>query len=485
MSALIALALLAGQAPAAERAEALAEAVLEGARYGRGTAGAIADAPWWPGFGDPGLDALMGTALGDNADLAAAWARVDQARARRLQAGSALLPQLSADLSISASPDDALGFGFIPSGLTDGSTPTVYNDYSAYFIGSAYLRASWNLDIWGRAALGTRAGALDALATEGDTQAQRIAVAEAVAGAWYDVVAGRQRLALVSEQLRLSEELLELLELRFEGGEATALDVLQQRQQLAGARLQLPAARAGLEGAIQRLAALTGQTPQALLEGLPDTAALPELPPPPATGTPADLLESRPDLRAASAAARAARDRRLSAALGYLPSLGLSAQVGYQGLDDTSTDTTEGWDTIDSWTVGATLSLPLFTGGRTTAALSEARAGELAALETLRSAILGAVQQVEGALSQDAALGEQRAAWEAQAEAARQSFEESRSRYIEGLTSYLTVLNALNVAQAAELNALQAHRDQLTARIALHSALGGGWATADRGEFQP
>ena len=479
MIALLMMTLAGSPAAAAEHPDDVADVALAGAAFSRGVHGPVSDAPWWPGLGDAALDALLNQAFVDNADLRAAWARVEQSRGRQLQALSALSPTVSFDASVTMSPTDSVGFGFnipeIPGGEDEGDDPEVY--YSS----NVFLKGQWVLDVFGKSAFSASASRYDALASEGNTQAQRLAVASQVAGAWYDVVAARERVDIVEDQLRLGEELLELVTLRYEGGEATALDVLQQRQQLSSAKVQLPAVRLQRESAEQRLALLTGRTPLELQSTLPADGALPELGDPPAVGTPDDLLANRPDLQASYASARAARSRRVSAALGYTPTVSLSGQVGQQGNYGIS-DPTDEWQTLDTWSVTGAISVPLFTGARTTGALKDARYGETAALETLRAAALGAVQEVEGSLLQDAQMAEQRAAWDENAEAARQSFEESRARYIEGLTTYVNVLNALNAAQAAELNALQAHRDQISARIQLHTALGGGWAMVGEGE---
>ena len=479
MIALMLMTLAGPPAAAAEHPDDVADAALDGASFSRGVQGPVSDEPWWPDLSDGSLNELLAMTFDDNADLRAAWARVEQSRGRQIQALSALSPTVSFDASITGAPTDTFGFGFdipeIPGQPEEEQPPEVY--YSS----TAFLKGQWVLDVFGKSAFSASASRYDVLASEGNTQAQRLAVASQVAGAWYDVVAARERLSIVESQLQLGEELLELVELRYEGGEATALDVLQQRQQLANSKVQLPAVRLQLESAEQRLALLTGRTPLELKTTLPEGGALPELGGPPAVGTPDDLLYNRPDLQAAWSTAKAARARRVSAALGYTPTVSVSGQIGQQGIVGLSEPYDE-WNTLDSWSVTGALSIPIFNGGRTTGALKDARYGETAALESLRAAALTAVQEVEGALLQDAQMSEQRAAWDENAAAARLSFEESRARYIEGLTTYVNVLNALNAAQAAELNALQAHRDQLSARIQLHTALGGGWAMVGEGE---
>jgi NodT family efflux transporter outer membrane factor (OMF) lipoprotein len=464
-------ALLAGPAGAADTPEEVAEGVLDAAAFTRGDPGPVSDRPWWETLDDPALRGLLGEALAENADLQVAWHQLEQARAGRLTGYSPLLPQASFDTSVTAAPLDTLGFQF-------GGLPTGGNtEYDVYYTGSAMLNASLGVDLWGRSFLGGRAASYDALASEGNLEARRAQVASSLAAAWYDVVTGRQRVAIVQAQLANSRALLELVELRYEGGESTGLDVLQQRQQLAATEAQLPATELALESAVQRLAVLLGQSPAAMSTALPGDSELPALPAAPAVGAPSDLLENRPDLRAAMAGAEASRARRKAAGRASLPTLSLSAQTGWQG--NLRLDGTDEWNTTENWGATAAVSVPLFRGLSTTGAYMQSTAGEAASLQSLRASALAAVQDVEGALLQEARLTTQLDAHRAAAEAARLTFEASRERYVEGLTTYVTVLNALNSAQSAELTALNTHRDLLGARIQLYTALGGGWTKAE------
>ena len=430
-----------------------------------GTDGEPSVEPWWVSFDDGSLDAVMDQGLAGNGDLGAAWERVDQARATAFGALAPQLPSLSVDVNANVAPIDSLGFQF--GGLPTAPGEEEDDEKVAYLNGSALLNAWIPLDFWGPQVQAYRAGRYEAEATAGDRDARAISLSVTVGGAYFDAVAAGAQVALIESQIAAQESLLELTELRYRETDTSGLDVLQQRQQLEATRALLPTARSLERTSRQRLAALLGLEGEGALPALP--AELAPLPAPPATGRPADLLSSRPDLRAADARWAAATARRHGAGLAFAPSLALTAQAGTQAIyfDEL--------DTQPLWGVGAALSIPIFQGAGRFAGLAETRAAEDGAARTLSQRVREAVQQVESARVTEEELDERLAALERQLEAAVAVAEESRARYAAGLTPYLTVLTAVNARQQAELTLLQARRERIDARIRLHEALGGRW----------
>ncbi len=444
--------------------------------FSAGAEGAVAAEPWWTALGDPRLEALIDEGLGGNGDVAAAWDRVAQADARAAQALAPLLPAASLDAGANVAPYDSLGFSF--GGFPEFELPEIpgvewpeeedeEEDPDVYWTGQVMFNVRVPVDLWGSAIPNHRAGRYDALASEGDAEAQALALTTRIAQAYYDVVAAQQQLAIVQRQLETNRALLEITELRFEQSDATALDVLQQRQQVAASEAQLPQARQILRTRAQQLAVLLGRPATDDL-GL-DLAELPELGALPPTGRPLDLVDNRPDLRAAAARLDAAHQRQDGAIRAFLPSLALTGQAGLQWNHFTEVDSQE------TWGAGVSLSLPVFEGTRRWHGVREAKAGQDAAVHQYNQLVLAAVQQVEGALVAEEEQRAQLTALRAQRDAAATAFEESRARYAAGLTSYLTVLVALTTAQQAELGVLDAERALIDTRIQLHESLGGRW----------
>ncbi len=420
---------------------------------------ALAAEPWWTTFDDPGLHEVMDRTLSGNLDLQGAWTRVDQAERRAKQVRAGLLPSVSLDASGAVIPTDSIGFG--------GGFPAT-TDKETYQSGSAMVNARVPLDLFGRQVKSWQAGRYDALAQAGNAQAQALALTTAAGETWYDLVASQLRLALVTEQLAVSQDLLELVELRYARGDGNALEVLQQRQQLAARETLVPAARIGVRTAEQRLAVLLGERP--VNPTLPQPpAALPGLPAGPVDP---DLGRTRPDLRAAADSHRAATALRQSTARGSLPTVALSGSAGWQAIriDDA--------ETLATWQVGAAISWPIFGGLGAWNSYQESRAQELGADLAWQRLLLTAEQEVLSARTIEGERLATLAAIQRRVQAAELLYTESRSRYVQGLSDYLTVLSALDARQQAQLDELQAQRDLLSARIQLHDAMGGTW-TAD------
>jgi len=431
--------------------------------YSQGAATTAPAAPWWDSFGDPGLSDAVSTGLAANPDIGALDALARSQRALAGQSLSAVLPGLSFDVQGQLAPTDTRVFGFGLDVPSAGDAPATYST------GSAKFNASLAVDLWGRGLTSWRASRLDALAAEGDRDATALVLSTTIGAAWFDIGAARQQLAVLQRQRQLVVDLLEVVRLRYDGGSASALDVLQQEQSLAAVDTQLPLMRAQLRLARQRLAVLLGADPSGALPEGPD--AMPSLPADPAVGSPADLLDQRPDVHAAAVRVDAAGARRSAALRNLLPTLALSGSWGWQYYYETE------WDTVQSWSAGAALSVPLFGGGSRQAGLKQAGAARTAAELQLESTLRSAVQEVEAGLTSQA---EQRARAEAaanQLQRAEQAWQLAADQYARGLADYLQVSSALSTLLSAELTDIQAQRDLLGARLQLHQALGGTWTS--------
>ncbi len=430
------------------------------AAYAVGAAGDAPSAPWWELEAPASLQRVIDEGLRGNLDAAAAAERVRQADALAQVALAPVLPRASFDASVSAAPLNTLGFQFggLPgSGDTDG----------LFYNASAQFNARIELDVFGRNVVGFQAALSDKVASRADLSGVLQTLAGRIANAWFDVGLQRARGRVLREQIDANTALLELVTLRYDRGEATAVDLLQQRQQVAALQAQLPAIDAGARIASQQLAVLLGRTPSNAPTDLPDD--VPTVGAPPALGSPEDLLTRRPDLRRASATVKAAWQRRMQRERAFLPTLSGSVNAGWQFFD--AGELREQF----AWGFGGAASLPIFDGGLSIGQLRQARAAERAAADTLGQTALTALQQVESAWLQDDAATLRLVAVEAQTEAARLAWEASAERYAQGVGDYLQALTTLAAWQSAQLTTLQARRDVLTARIALHEALGGPW----------
>ena len=456
-----------------------------GARYALGTA-ARADQPdaWWTTFDDPALDALVAEAIEGNHDLGGAQARVHQAQGISVQGLAPMLPTASFDLGLNGSPSANAANQVSPqltklledlaalAASVPGQPPDETDDEedpAVTWNGSALVNVGLNIDL-GRSAFAFRAAQLDAAAARGDRDGVARVLVQQVTAAWLDVRTARARIALIEQQIATNTVLLDITRRRFEGGDSRGLDVLQQQQQLAGTKALLPQAKQLLRLRTLQLAVLLGRDPSDPQLPEPTALVLPALPPPPGVGTPRDLVDLRPDVRAAQARFLSARARVASNALAFAPTFRLSANVGW-GLRWFNE-----WTSWETYGLGAAVSVPLFNGGQRHGAMRQANGAADAAAHSLSQAILTARSEVESALVREDTERGRLAALAEQVAASRVAYEESQRQYAGGGVNYLTVLTSLASLQVSELNHLSAQRDLLGARVDLHTALGTPWA---------
>ena len=409
---------------------------------------------WWRAFADPELDALVARALAGNLDLRAAWARLEQAQALWRASGAGWWPQVRADIGGSRARSVA-NMGPLGTKTVSG------NQYSL----SAAAR--YEVDLFGKVRSGRDAAAQDLRATRGDAEALAMSLVAQVAEAWFVLVELSSQRALLLEQVARDETQLELVDLRFQNGLATALGVYQQRQKLAGTRARLPEVEAGIRIARQRLALLTGSSDAAAIP-IPQ-GGLPAPPTLPAAGVPMDLLEQRPDVRAAQARVEAADHRIAVAVAERLPSLALDVSTGFRAASLAAL--------FESWvySILGGITAPLVDGGYRRAQVDRARAALEERVAAYGKVVLTALFEVEEALVRAHHQERYMARLAVQREAARVTLREARSRYLSGLSEYLPVLEALSALHALERAELAASRQLLSYRIQLARALGGAW----------
>ncbi|MFK7960283.1 MAG: efflux transporter outer membrane subunit [Phycisphaerales bacterium] len=413
---------------------------------------------WWRTFEDPDLDAAVEAALEANFDLRQAWSRLRQAAAAVVIAGSGRRPSIDgrAGASVSRSGDRAAEIPF------DGTPGNRWDESSNLGISLA-----WELDVWGRIASRQDAAALRAAATRAEASDTALLIVASVVDTWITVREQRALLALLEDQVATGRTLLELTELRFGTGAASSVGVLQQRGQVASTESALPVARAQLAAAEHRLAVLLGVPPGTLT--IEPEAGLPPLPPAPATGTPADLLVYRPDLRAALLQLDAADHDVAEAVADRLPRITLGLSYDFSGAS------LGGVLDRELGSIAANLIAPLADGGRRRAEVTRREAVVQQRLDAFGQAMLLALQDVEDALMRERHQRELLRRRAIQLELAAATLRETRSRYAGGQSPYTDVVIAVQNLQQLERQMLGERAALLRFRAELHRSLGGRW----------
>ena len=431
---------------------------------------------WWDQLDDPALSALIDLMRTENLDLQTAGARVAQARALAAQARSLRYPQV------------LLQGG----GSYAHTTSAVFGD-SDTLGASASVPVSYEIDWLQARGRDARAADLDGDAGALDLEAATITLAAQVAESYFALREAQARAGLLEAYVASNQTFLELIELRYQEGLNSAVDVLQQRQLVLSTQSQLTTARAGIRMAEQALAALLGPEALAPLREVA-AGALPAPPAVPNAGVPEALLQNRPDLRAAHRRVRAADLRVGTAVAARLPSFFLSGTLGYSysrtegqtyGATDANMDgVPDGFGLVErtstndgfNWNAGVQLQWSLFDGGRGRATVNLREAQLREAVLAYASKTRGAIAEVETALAREVGTRERFSATEEQTELSRQTVRSARDRFREGLIEYLQVLSATTSMQQAELNLLSLRRQLLSDRIQLYRALGGAWS---------
>lgn len=419
-------------------------------------ADAFARGEWWKLFADSALDDLIARSLAANQDLRAAAARVEQARASAGIARSNYWPQLAADGSIIRQRSSATTDNVAPDTLT-----TTYR---------APLVASWEIDLFGRVRHLNASARAEAEATAANFESVRLALTTEVAATYFSLRALDHELALVGDSVGLRRRARELAQARFTSGSAAELDVARADTELASTEAEL-AALTNRRAAVQNaLAVLVGASAPGF--DLPPREAQPAATPPVVPpGLPAALLERRPDIAAAERALAAAHARIGVAKAAFFPAISLTGGAGYAsaGID--------GLFKADSriWSIGPSLYLPIFQGGRNRANLERSRAAHDEAVAVFRQQVLRAFREVQDALTATRLLAAQDLAQERALAAARRAAGLAQTRYSAGLVSFLEVIDAQRTSLAIERASAQLNALRLNTSVALIKALGGGW----------
>jgi len=407
---------------------------------------------WWEEFNDIDLNVLVKEALSDNLTLKEIWSRLVQARALAVQAGAALYPDLTG----------TAGADYARQRTDTGSAKTTSTeDYSLGVV------SSYELDLWGRIRAERESALLEVTAAREDLNTAAMTLAAEVANRWVNIISQRKQKRLLERQLRTNLTLLELIELRFRMSMVSALDVYQQKQVVENVKAEIPLVEAEEQLLLHELALLLGKPTGTSLkisrEDFPEPTEIP------ATGLPADLLSSRPDLRRAGMRLQAADWQVAAARANRLPAIRLTATAQY-GKGDMDV-------LFDNWllSLAGNLTAPIFDGGRRAAEVDRRQAFADENLSAYRQAVLTAIKEVEDALVSEVKQREHIKALENVLVTARRALEEAGIRYRNGLTDYLPVLTQLLAVQNLERNLIRQRAILLNSRVSLYRSLGGTW----------
>jgi NodT family efflux transporter outer membrane factor (OMF) lipoprotein len=406
------------------------------------------DQQWWKHFRDPVLDRLVSEAFANNRTLAIAKARVDEARASRTIARSALFPDVEAV------------------GTASRANQGILTLNRAINTSEVDLQASWELDLFGRNQARTAQATAILQSEEAASQAARVELLAEVARNYFDLRNYEQQIALTRTNLDLQQKTFELTNTQFQAGFASNFDLQRAAAQVSTTAALIPALQASYDAARNRLNVLLGHAP-GTLDALLKTPAVPR--PLDATilvAAPARVLEARPDVHVAERGFAASISAKQTATAQLFPDISLTALFGVQG--GTGFGGTP-------WSIGSSLVQPVLNFGRIEAQIDVADAQQKESFLNYQQTVLTALEDMENALSRYQQETMRYSSLMTSVEQNRKAADLAQQQYIGGFTSLLDVLVAQRDLLTAESSQADSDANVRKNLVSVYTAAGGGW----------
>ncbi|NLT24902.1 MAG: efflux transporter outer membrane subunit [Syntrophorhabdus sp.] len=416
---------------------------------------------WWTIFGDETLNDLQRRAIGANQNLLEAIARVDENRANLRLAKADRYPSLNLNSSVERSRYSAHGS---QGNIAAGDLAQLEEDYFR-----ASLDAGYELDLWGRVKRSIQSAQARADAIEAARDTIMLNLTADLADNYFRLRSLDSEIEILQRALLLRKNALAVNQTRLDHGLALPADVSRAENEHANVQSDLSNARRRRGLYENALALLCGETASSFaIEPRSDSLAPPPKIP---AGLPSQLLLRRPDIVEAerTAAGRCAEIGVAKAA--FLPTIKLTGAAGLESIELRDLFTWDG----RLWSIGPSVSLPIFSGGRNRANLKAAEARYKQAVAAYRQGVLAAFRDVENALVNIREYSVQESALLRAKGAAKRTSDYFRQRLHGGMIGYLDVVDAERTLLQAERSVVQNLASRNIATVQLIKALGGGW----------
>jgi len=424
---------------------------------------------WWEVFNDETLNSLEATAVLNNPNLFAALDRVAEARAVVGVDRAALYPQINLLPSYSNTGELIklyIPTGLFPSTFTQANLNTPFRVHELIY--NLPFTMSYELDLWGRLSGQYDSAILSAEAQQEDFNTSLLTLTADVATSYFQIRSFDRQVLVLQENIEELRKYLDLTLSRFNRGLANKLDVVSAQQQLTDEEAickDIARQRALQENA---LAILVGVPPSELCIG-----ANPLYDPPPQIpgGIPSEVLFQRPDIAAAERNMASEHALISVAYASFFPAIQLTGTFGF--LSPTLKDFLQ-WKS-HLWILGANAAQSIFDAGRNQWNLDLAYANFNEALHEYKDQVLIALREVEDALANLEWLYTEYQSYWLSSQSAKERLSLTLRRYVQGLASYLEVIDSRRTALQAELNEVNVLGERYISTVQLIKAMGGSW----------
>jgi NodT family efflux transporter outer membrane factor (OMF) lipoprotein len=410
--------------------------------------------PWWQVYHDPELDRLEAMVDISNQTVKQYEAQYRNAVALVAEARASLFPTVAVTPSITQSGG----------GASRGGARTSSGGTSLSASGSV----SWDLDIWGRVRRQIESNEDAVTVSAADLANARLSAQATLATDYFDLRASDALADLLTDTAANYRRALDIARNQYNAGTSSNADVVTAEAQLQSTEATLAGVGVQRQQYEHAIAMLTGHAPSDLT--ITKTSLAVDVPVAPA-GVPSALLERRPDIAAAERQVAANNALIGVAQAAFYPDLTLSASGGLAG-----TTLANLFNISNSvWSLGASATETLFSGGGRTAAVDAARATYDASVANYRQTVLTGFQQVEDQLSNLRILEQQAKAQATAVDSAKRAVDITLNTYRAGTVAYTSVITEQTLLLSDQQSALSIQQSRLLASVALIEALGGGW----------
>ena len=417
---------------------------------------------WWQHFNDPILDQFIQKADTDNFDLKIATARLSEARAARATASSNFLPTVNIIGSDERQANRIAFPGNIP-GLTKP-----FNTFQAGF------DASWEPDVFGGKRRAYESSSAEFESAEASRDAARVSLLAEVARTYVDIRQYQAQLTITTETISAEQKTVSIVNERYRTGNSAQLDLNQAKAQLEQVQTQLPYYQNLLAQAEYSMDVLLGEQPGYTHKITEAKIAVPVSDKEMVLAAPADVIANRRDVRMAERDLASATAQQGVAVAQFFPDISLSGFVGLLNVD--AGHLLESGS--KSWSGGGNILLPILNYGKLSANLDAADAKQQEALATYQRSIISALSDVAKAVTAYTKQEEYRQALLKTVKDNRAVASIAHTRYREGLSSFIDVLDAERTLYASESQLVQSNAQATQNLIAVYKSLGGGWKQA-------
>jgi NodT family efflux transporter outer membrane factor (OMF) lipoprotein len=428
------------------------------------------DPNWWTIFNDPVLTNLESRVAEANLDVRTAAIRIAESRYQRGVTAAGELPSINGDSKYQRELYSKNGLISLLTPLLGpaGSSGISIQPVNEYTVG---LDMSWELDLWGRVRRQVEAADAQVEQAEDRRRDALVSSLAELARNYIQLRGTQEQIRIAENNLKVDREILQLTQQLQQKGVRSGLDAENAAAQVEGVRALLPSLRQQEIQYLNAIALLLDLPPTSLNAPLASPRAIPRLPRNVPLGIPSELARRRPDIREAEDQLHTATANIGVAIASFYPKFQINGNVGLDSLQFSNLFNVSSLQ----YTLGPSVTLPIFDGGRLKSMLNLSTVQQAEAAITYHRTVLQAWHEVVNAIAALRLEQVRRARLYAQLGHTRAALNLGRSRYNDGVADFLTVLDAERSLLQTEQQFATSTTNVALDLVTLFKALGGGW----------